>query len=338
MKPIFHPQLVNDPFGDPALYIEFLFEKRALMFDLGDIQALAPRKILRLSHIFISHTHMDHFIGFDHILRICLGRDKCLHLYGPAGLIDQVEHRLGGYTWNLVQNYDTDFTIIATEFHDDGHALSAHFHCQQGFKRENQARTQTTAGMLLDEDAFQVRAVHLDHKIPCLAFALEEKQHINVWKSRLDELGLPTGAWLQDLKKAVLQQEVDDKPFRVWWRENGNEKEKYLPLAMLKEYVLRIVPGQKIVYVVDAVYHLENERRILELATGADLLFIETSFLHKDVSHAVEKYHLTARQAGELGRKAKVKRLIPFHFSVRHTGMETDILNEVREAFGRDLS
>ena len=34
----------------------------------------------------------------------------------------------------------------------------------------------------------------LDHDIPCLGFALEEKLHMNVWKNRLQELGLPIAA------------------------------------------------------------------------------------------------------------------------------------------------
>ena len=89
MRPVIHPYLVNDPFGDPGLYAEFLYEKRALLFDLGDLHALPTRKLLRVSHVFISHMHMDHFCGFDRLLRVCLGRDKALYLLGPPGLIRQ---------------------------------------------------------------------------------------------------------------------------------------------------------------------------------------------------------------------------------------------------------
>ena len=39
MTPLLHPCLVNDRFGDPALYIEFKFEKRALLFDLSPVSA-----------------------------------------------------------------------------------------------------------------------------------------------------------------------------------------------------------------------------------------------------------------------------------------------------------
>jgi len=45
MRPLLHPSLVNGRTGDPALYIETLFERRAILLDLGDIGALpiAPR-------------------------------------------------------------------------------------------------------------------------------------------------------------------------------------------------------------------------------------------------------------------------------------------------------
>jgi ribonuclease Z len=86
----FDPALVNDPFDDPGLYVDLAFERRALLFDLGDIGRLAPRKLLRVSDVFVTHRHMDHFAGFDQLLRRLLGREKVLNLYGPAGMIDAV--------------------------------------------------------------------------------------------------------------------------------------------------------------------------------------------------------------------------------------------------------
>jgi ribonuclease Z len=86
----FDPALVNDPFDDPSLYVDLAFERRALLFDLGDIGRMAPRKLLRLSDVFVTHRHMDHFAGFDQLLWHLLGREKVLNLYGPAGMIDAV--------------------------------------------------------------------------------------------------------------------------------------------------------------------------------------------------------------------------------------------------------
>lgn len=218
MKPLFHPQLVNGPLGDPALYVEFLFERRALLFDLGDIAALAPRKVLRLTEVFVSHTHMDHFVGFDQLLRVCLGRALAVGLYGPAGFIDRVEHRLGGYTWNLVENYETDFTLTVTEYHGDGPAPRARFRCQRRFSREDLPPLDVRDGLLVSEPSFQVRAAVLDHKVPCLGFAVAETRHVNIWKNRLAAMGLPVGPWLRELKAAVLRDDPDDTPIRAWWR------------------------------------------------------------------------------------------------------------------------
>jgi ribonuclease Z len=333
MKPLFHPRLVNDPFGDPGLYVDFLFERRALLFDLGDLSALSARQLLKVSHAFVSHTHMDHFAGFDALLRVLLGREKVVHLFGPPEFVDRVEHKLAAYTWNLVANYASDLVFRVTEVHPDGMVVRADFHTRTGFRREPAPPPVLTGGVLLDEDTFLVRAAFLDHQIPCLAFALEEKFHVNVWKNGLEELGLPTGPWLRDLKSAVARDEPDETPIPVRWRENGAIRERLVSLGVLKEKVLRIVPGQKIAYVTDAAYHAANARAILDLARGADLLFIESAFLDEEERRAAEKRHLTARQAGLLAREAGARRLVPFHFSPKHAEEGEKLLQEALEAF-----
>ncbi len=337
MKPQFHPTLVNGPLGDPVVYVDFLFERRALLFDLGDIRRLSPRKLLRLSHIFISHTHMDHFIGFDHLVRIFLGREKKLYMFGPPGFLDQVWHRLSSYTWNLVENYPTDFTICATELHPDGKALAAQFHCRKGFRSEGNEAFAIHEGKLLDEEGFRVRAVFLDHRIPSLAYTLEEKRHVNIMKNRLDDEGLPVGPWLAELKKAVLRDEPDETPFRIWWRRDGRLTERRERLGDLRGRILQVVPGQKITYVTDAVYSEGNADRIVALARGADYLFIEAAFLGEEAPRAAQKYHLTAAQAGTMARLANAVRVIPIHFSPKYTGMEELMESEVLEAFAGDF-
>ena len=329
MTPQFHPSLVNDPFDDPAVYVDFLYERRALLFDLGDIRALSPRKILRISHIFVSHTHIDHFIGFSQVIRLCLGREKSLHLFGPPGFIAQVGHCLASFTWNLVENYLTDFTVIAVELHTDGTSSAVEFHCRSGFRQERERTRQVVDGIILDEDGFRIRAAFLDHKTVSLAFALEEKDHVNIMKNRLLELGLPTGPWLADLKRAILRGEDDDKPFRVWWPGAAGTEERHFTLGELKATILNIVPGQRIAYVTDAANTPANAAKIVDLARGADFLFIEAAFLDTDAAQAAERYHLTARQAGQLARQAGVTRVIPFHFSPRYQGMEETLLKEL---------
>ncbi len=333
MKPAFHPQLVNSPFEDPALYVDFLFQRRAMLFDLGDVRALAPRKILRLSDIFVSHTHMDHFIGLDNIVRICLGRARLLRLFGPSGFRAQVGHRLAGYTWNLVESYETDFTVVATEVEETSRATTR-FRCRTGFEPESLGATALPPdGTLLNEEGFRVRGALLDHKIPCLAFAFEEKQHVNVWKNRLEELGLPTGPWLQDLKSAVARGDPDDASFRVSWRSEGQLHERRFALGELRDRIVRITRGQKIAYVVDAVYNEHNAARVVELARDADYLFIEAAFLQTEAERAARTHHLTAHQAGLLAREAGVRFLVPFHYSARYQGRAQDLHAEAMAAF-----
>lgn len=330
---MFSPRLVNDPFGDPGLYLDFRFERRALLFDLGDLAALPPKKLLRISDVFVSHMHMDHFVGFDRLLRVCLGREVGMRLYGPLGFIDQVEHKLAAYTWNLVVNYPADFVIETWEVDPDWNARGARFRCHRRFQRETLEGRRWGAGVVREEPAFRVRAAFLDHSTACLAFAVEEKTHANVWKNALTELGLPVGPWLKEFKRAAIEGAPGDAPVRAWWHDRDGAHERTFALGDLAARVLRLVPGEKLCYVTDAVYSEENARRIAELAADADQLFIECVFLDEDADHAARKFHLTARQAGSIARAARARLVVPFHFSPRYAERETELRDELEAAW-----
>jgi len=156
---------------------------------------------------------------------------------------------------------------------------------------------------------------------------------VNFMKNRLEELGAPVGPWLSRVKSAVLQGEPDSTLIRVAPQGPHPEQEHLFTLGELKERVLSLVPGEKVAYVTDTAYTPENRRRIVELARGADYLFIEATFLDADRERAAERAHLTARQAGELAREAGAARVFPFHFSPRYLERERELRREVEAAF-----
>jgi ribonuclease Z len=329
----FDPHLVNDPFSDPGLYVDLVFERRALLFDLGDVSILSPRSLLRITDIFISHRHMDHFAGFDHLLRIVLGRDQTIRLYGTPGLITAVGHKLQAYTWNLTGSYEGDLVFEVAELHDDGRLASARFLRSAEFAREDLPDRSAEGGLLLAEPGLQVRAAALDHDIPSLAFALEERAQINIWRNKLDAMGLATGAWLRSFKEAILRNDPDDTPIEALCAPGGEEERRTFPLGLLRKEIMQVTSGRKIAYVVDTAFTDSNIEKIVALTKNADVLFIESTFLHIEAARAAARRHLTAHQAGTLARLADVKRLVTFHYSPRYKGRGKELDGEAQAAF-----
>lgn len=332
MRPLFEPALVNDAFGDPGLYADLRDERRALLFDLGEVSHLVPRKLLRISDIFVSHAHIDHFVGFDHWLRVVLGRKPRVAMYGGPGFIGQVEHKLAAYTWNVVHRYEVALTIEAHELAPDGSGRRSRFSSLRRFTREDDEPWLRAGDIVLDDDRFRVRAAFLDHDIPCLAFALEEAVHVNVWKNRLAALGLPTGPWLRAVKRAVVAGAADDTPIDVQWRDRDGVHSSTRALGELRG-ALELVPGRRVGYVTDLRYTEANLRALEGLLAGVDILFIESVFLQADTDHAERKNHLTAAQAGSIGRRLGARAVVPFHFSPRYEGRAAELQAEVQAAW-----
>jgi len=328
MRPSFHPRLINGPFDDPGIFIPFLFQSRALIFDLGDISGLPAKDILKISHVFVTHTHMDHFIGFDRLLRLMLGRDKILSLFGPCGFLKNVTGKLSGYTWNLADKYNYPLGLQVTEVHQD-FTLSRKYWCRDRFEPLQEAVKQPFGGVLYEEPAFSVSAVTLDHQIPCLGLSVKERFHVNIIKEGLKRLNLEPGPWLTVFKQALYDRTDPAAEFEV--TTPGEPDKKQFALGNLAGQIARITPGQKITYITDVVYSNSNKEKIVEFARDSDHLFIEAVFMDKDRDLARDKGHLTARQAGQLAARSGAKQFKIFHFSPRYTDQES-LLYE--EAFG----
>jgi ribonuclease Z len=328
MKTTFRPRLLNGQTGDPALLLTLRWQGRALLFDLGRIDRTPGAVLLPLEAVFVSHAHMDHFMGFDQLLRLFLARDTTLRLYGPEGLADCVAGKLAGYVWNLTDEYP--FVIEVTEL-GSGEMRGFRFAAARRFVREPLDRGRPFDGVVVADPVFTVEAAPLDHRIVSMAYAVTERMHVNVRPDALDAAGLRPGPWLNALKAAVRAGAPETTPIEVG---PGDRR----PLGSLRSTLLTITPGQKVAYVVDTLFSPANVAAIVRLAAGADLFFCEAPFLDEDREQATRRYHLTARQAGALARAAGVRRLHVFHFSPRYEGRYGDIVAEAEAEFsGREV-
>jgi ribonuclease Z len=322
VKTTFRSRLLNGQTGDPALLIGLRWHGRSLLIDAGRIDRTPASVLLPIERVFVSHAHMDHFMGFDQLLRVFLARDATLELYGPESIADCVQGKLAGYVWNLTDEYA--FAVDVVEI-GETHLQRWRFAAANRFAREDLGR-QPYDGPIFEDDVLSVRAAPLDHRITSMAYAVQEHAHLNVRTEALETMGHRAGRWLAELKTAVRAGASRDTPIEI---APGTRR----PLGELADALLVETPGQKIAYVVDAVFSAANAARVVGLARGADVFYCESPFLDADIDQATKRYHLTAGQAGAMARAAGVRRLNVFHFSPRYEGRYGEIVAEAQDEF-----
>lgn len=305
MKPVFHHKLVNNSFEDPCLYIRMLRERRSFLFDLGDISKLTQSDLHKVTDVLVTHTHIDHFIGFDILLRTLLRREIPLRVFGPSNIIDCIEGKLRGYTWNLIKEYPLKIEVFGVENNLIKHTG---FYAENCFKKIDFDAI-PFQDILLFEPSFKIKAVSLSHQIPCLGFSIEEDFHINIDKDALNRMGLPVGPWLSEFKKTLRETAAQNAVFKI--------EGKTYSMDELKD-IARITKGQKISYIVDSSLTEENIKKIISFVKDSDTLYCEAYFLEEDRERAVERHHLTAKTAGTIAREGRVKNLVVMHFSPKY--------------------
>jgi len=164
--------------------------------------------------------------------------------------------------------------------------------------------------LLFENDHFTVKNFPLKHRIPCSGFVfLEKSKPRSIIKENLPE-------WIkinqfQELKngKDISHPETGETFMNGLFTKSAKKSRKY-------------------VFCSDTLY----DESIIPVLEGADLLYHEATFMEEMVERAKQTFHSTARQAANIALKAKVKRLILGHFSIRYKELEP-LLNEAREVF-----
>lgn len=323
MKPNFHHKPVNGPFEDPCVFVRVMREKRAFLFDCGYINKLNTGDVQKITDVFVTHTHIDHFIGFDILLRALLRREYPLKIYGPANIIQCVEGKLHGYTWNLIKEYPLRIEVFEI---DNGTIRHSGFCAENCFKRTDYGEKDFD-GTALKESSFEVSAEMLVHQVPSLGYSLKEDFHVNIDKAQLERLGLPVGRWLSEFKNAIRENASSEKEFSI-----SNKKYK---MEELKN-IAKITKGQKISYVMDSSMDNANIKKIINLAKDSDTFYCEAYFLEEDRQRALERHHLTAKTAGMIAREANVKSLIAMHFSPKYRSTPDAPVKEAMKEFNKN--
>jgi ribonuclease Z len=77
-------------------------------------------------------------------------------------------------------------------------------------------------------------------------------------------------------------------------------------------------PGQTVAYIADIRASDANIGRIERIAQGVDVLYIEAYYMSDREREALEKAHLTARQASLIARRLGARKVVPMHISPRY--------------------
>jgi ribonuclease Z len=297
--------------------VHLVVDGRGLLFDCGE-GSLPPRQVHELEGIFLSHLHIDHFLGFDRLISHGLDCGRTFPVFGPPGTARGVQAKLAAYTWNLVAGDALRFEVMDLAEHSRRTWTLSVPH-----RMELTELASSGAGLeepILGTRDYEVRAAHLDHRTPCLAYSFRERELLNFDLAAAGAAGLAPGAWMAELKARA------DEP------EAFVEVAGQLRQVRDLEGLLRRTPGRVLTYATDLRFDSGNVERLVALAASSDVLYLEANFLD-EVDKAFASSHLTAGQAGEIAARAGVKELVLFHHSRKYRGQEHRFVAEAARWF-----
>lgn len=175
----------------------------------------------------------------------------------------------------------------------------------EGFKVE----VHEVFGKFFENNDFYLEAERMIHVQPCNAYNFVLKKKTRIDKKKLRKFKIKEGKHISHLKD------------KGWMIHNGK---KYSA-----KQLTYTEGGKKISFVLDT---LVNDK-IVPFVKNSDVFVSEASFASDLEKLAREYKHLTAKQAAEIAKKGKVKKLVLTHLSHRYSRSPDKLLNEAKKVF-----
>lgn len=284
--------------------------------DCGEASNLSVKDCQNTNAVFLSHTHIDHFVNFDTILRHQIGVKRRIIICGPEGIIKQVQSRIQSYCWNLI----AEDAIVYEVREIQKNSIIKRAELKPPFWNAN-AMEDLSTETIFKTNKFEVRFTILNHKTPSIAYLFIEYDSTKI---NIAGTSFKGGKWINTLKDAYRLKEhdaiiaVEDNVFK----------------ASDLFHLIHVKKGETLGVILDHAATVENHEKIKQLFFNADTVYIESFYNEEDKAFAKANFHSYSTASGKLMKTCNVKEAIPVHFSRKYKPEAIEVLtSEFKNAF-----
>lgn len=278
--------------------------------ECGDASDLTVKECQNTEAIFVSHTHIDHFINFDFILRHQIGIGRRIIICGPEGITQQVQSKIKGYQWNLIE--ENSITYEIREIKKNGRIEIAEINPPHWEIIPLENKQPDT---LYKNNKFTVDFVILDHKTDSIAYLFKEEDTVKIDISKSEFKG---GKWVRELKTAY-EQDNENAIIKI-------EETDYQAAELF--YMLETKKGDSLGVIMDHAANQANHEKIKSLFQNCNHAFIECFYKAEDKEFAQLNYHSYSEESAKIMKACLVKKATPVHFSRKYKEEEVKVLME----------